>query len=327
MFENMIVIGENLNATRKLKADGPRVVPIPGKPGRTGLRYTDAAGETAYLDITKELQMEAVKNSGRLPHVGVAIWQEDDRYLVALAVEQEKLGADYLDLCVDEAATDAGKRRDYIRWLVKTIQEQVDLPLCIDSSDPDVVRAAFEVYDFENHGTPMINSANLEPRRLPLLDIVAECGCDIIVNASGAETLPPDKEGRVANLVKMMGLVDKKGITHDSIYLDPLVLPIGTDSRNGVYYLDAAKEMRERYPEAHITGGFSNVSFGLPNRRAINEAMTYLAKENGADCAFIDPSQVKSFRPGEKDFDLACDALLGKDEFCMEYISYTRSLK
>ncbi len=327
MFEKMIVIGENLNATRKLKTDGPRVVPIPGKPGRTGLRYTDAEGETAYLDVTQELEMEAVKNSGRFPHIGVAIWHEDERYIMALAVAQQKLGADYLDLCVDEAAIDAGKRWDYIQWLVKTVQERLNLPLCIDSSDPEVVRAAFEVYDFANRGTPMINSANLEPGRLPLLDIVAERGCDIIVNASGAETLPADAEGRAANLITMMDFVDKKGIPHDSVYLDPLVLPIGTDSRNGMYYLDTAKAMRERYPNVHITGGFSNVSFGLPNRRTINEAMTYLAKKNGADCAFIDPAQVKSFRPGEKDFDMARDALIGKDEYCMEYINYVRSLK
>ncbi|WP_439935756.1 dihydropteroate synthase, partial [Pelomicrobium sp. G1] len=120
-----------------------------------------------------------------------------------------------------------------------------------------------------------------------------------------------------------MDLMDKGGIPMEDRFLDPLVFPIGAGPSFGKHYLDAVKRLREMYPEVHIFGGHSNVSFGLPERKLLNFTFVALSILNGADAAMIDPvmNPPKEFN----DFMFAANALTGKDEYSTQYLRYIRS--
>jgi 5-methyltetrahydrofolate--homocysteine methyltransferase len=116
----------------------------------------------------------------------------------------------------------------------------------------------------------------------------------------------------------------------NDVYVDPLVYPIAVERSYGNHYLDAVRALREAYgDELHITGGLSNVSFGLPKRRLINDTFIHLALDAGIDSGIIDPIQTKLGGVFELDTEsepvrLASDMLLGRDDYCVEYIQAFR---
>ncbi|MCL5270961.1 MAG: dihydropteroate synthase [bacterium] len=324
MFQNMTVIGENLNATRKVKADGKMVVDLGG--GRKGYPYKALDGQDKFLDLTEALKSQTVQNSGMVGYIAAGIVARDEEFIAAIAGRQVARGADILDCCVDEISPWQKDRLEHMKWLVRTVQKHVKAPVSFDSSDPDCLRAGLEVYD-KAAGRPLLNSVNLEPNRLPILKIAQEAGACVLGNASGREALPTDVEERVGNLGQLMAMMDEHQIPMENRMLDPLVLPIGTNPEYGQFFLESCRILREKYgSEFHLTGGFSNVSFGLPNRKLLNNAMTYLAREAGCDTAFIDPAQIGDFRPEGEGFQKAVAALKGQDMYCIEYINYCRSM-
>jgi len=323
MFEGMIVLGENLNATRKVKVGGKLVVDLGG--GKWGYPYQSPSGEQEYLDLSAALETEQVKNTGMVGYISTGIVNHDEEFITAMAQRQVAAGADYLDCCVDEISPWKEERLKHMKWLIQAVQKHMRVPLSIDSSDPDTIAAGLEVYDW-SLGRPILNSVNLEEHRLPTLKIAQEAKAQLLGNASGRTTLPDSVEGRMKNLTELMALMDEYQIPMADRTFDPLLLPIGTNQEHGNHFLDTCRQMRAKFgPEFHMTGGLSNVGFGLPNRRLINEAMTYLAREAGCDVAFVDPLQIKSFRPEDEGFKLAVAALTGQDIYCIEYITYCRS--
>jgi 5-methyltetrahydrofolate--homocysteine methyltransferase len=175
----------------------------------------------------------------------------------------------------------------------------------------------------------MLNSASLE--RLEALDLAAGVGGPVVVTASGESGMPSNSAERVENAGRMIDLALERGIAADLIYVDPLVFPISVDGEFGEHCLAAIRELRERYgPEIHITGGMSNVSFGLPNRRLINDAFLVLAIEAGADSGIIDPvtsevDRVLSLDRTSRPFQLALDVLSGADRHCRAYMKAYRA--
>ena len=122
---------------------------------------------------------------------------------------------------------------------------------------------------------------------------------------------------RAAGLVKELGAI---GFAQAAIYLDPLVQPISTDSGKGVMVLDAVRSIRRQFPEVHITGGLSNISYGLPQRKIINRTFVSLMMEAGMDSAIIDPLDSAIMATIK-----TADMLLGSDNFCMNYLKGVRS--
>jgi 5-methyltetrahydrofolate--homocysteine methyltransferase len=236
---------------------------------------------------------------------------------------QEKHGAHIIDLCVDEMSVYPEERKEWIRWLVQTAQGITDSILAIDSSDPETIRAGLEAHD-SSKGRPAINSVNLEDGRQVLVEMARERNAILFANASGANGMPQNAEQRVENLEGCMKLMDNGGIPMDDRYLDPLVFPIGAGPDFGRHYLDAVRTIRERYPEVHIFGGHSNVSFGLPERKTLNFTFVALSIIAGCDALMIDPimNPSKEFN----DFRFAANALTGKDEYSVKYLKYTRGL-
>lgn len=318
--DGLVIIGENFNATRKIKITSPKVVQQDGK---VGIAYVDLDGNKQVLDVTASIPEDPNKRSGfNIPHIGIACRNKDMNYIRWAIKNQERHGAHIIDLCVDEMSVYPEERFEWMGWLVRTAQEITDSVLAIDSSDPATIRAGLEAHD-ASKGRPAINSVNLEAGRQVLVDMAKERNAVLFANASGQNGMPQDAEQRVLNLEGCMAMMDKGGIPMDDRYLDPLVFPIGAGPDFGRHYLDAVRTIRERYPEVHIFGGHSNVSFGLPERRMLNFTFVALSIVAGCDALMIDPIMNPSRE--FNDFMFAANALTGKDEYSVKYLKYTRA--
>ena len=138
-------------------------------------------------------------------------------------------------------------------------------------------------------------------------------------------------EQRVDNASHMIDLAFDKGIAPGDIHVDLLVFPISVDSQYGRHFLDAVRQIHDKYgPDIHITGGMSNVSFGLPARRLVNDVFVNLAIEAGADGGIIDPvarpiQGVVKLDKQSKGYQLARAMLMGEDMFCEAFITAFRA--
>lgn len=316
----LIVIGENINATRKLKPSSPRIL-LEGNVAR--IRYINGEGSEAFMDVSEVFPWdEDARKRTMVPHVSHAIKTKNIEYIGGLVAAQEKAGATIIDVCVDEIAVDPEERNDWMRWLLPEIQKMTDKTLAIDSSDPDTLLVGLKIYD-HSISRPAINSVNLEPGRDTMIPLAKEYNALLFANGSGREAMPVDDKERVENMKKLMGLMDDADIPMDDRYLDPLVFPLGAGPDYGNHYLDAVRALHEEYPDAHIFGGHSNVSFGLPKRIVVNHAFLVLCILAGCDTLMIDP--VVNLVPPLIEFKLAADALLAKDPYAMNYIKYCRA--
>ena len=117
-----------------------------------------------------------------------------------------------------------------------------------------------------------------------------------------------------------------KGIALEDIQVDLLVFPISVDSAFGLHYLDAVRQIRDKYgPAIHITGGMSNVSFGIPARRLVNDVFVNLAIEYGADAGILDPvtrniEKIVGLDQSAASYQLARQMLLGEDRSCKQFL-------
>ncbi len=142
----------------------------------------------------------------------------------------------------------------------------------------------------------------------------------LFATASGGESMPANAEERIANLQRSMARMDGCRIAMKDRCLDPLAFPIGAGSDFSKHYLDAVRMIREEFPTVHIFGGHSNTSFGLPQRRVNNSVFIILSFISRCDRLILDPvaNPPKDFTP----FTLAEEALMGRDEMSMNYISH-----
>ncbi len=316
----LIIIGENFNTSRKIRGSTPRLV---SEGGKHSLTYKNHNGSKGSLDITEGFPEDpAEQKKFPIPHITHALKNKDLEYIRWIVTSQEKAGAHFIDLCVDEITHYPEERLEWMRTAVKTVQSITDTPLALDSSDSDTIQAGLEVYD-RDKSRPAINSLNLEEPRLPLIQMAKDMDSYLFVNAGGASGMPADDKERTENMVMLMDMIDKVDIPMDDRYLDPLVFPIGANPAFGNHYLDSVSALREKYPEVHIFGGHSNASFGLPQRKVLNNAFISLSILAGCDALMIDP--VMNPTLGFLEFKLATDVLTAKDDFSMSYIHYWRS--
>ena len=127
-------------------------------------------------------------------------------------------------------------------------------------------------------------------QRIEALDLAVAHKARVVVTAAGESGMPDSDGPRVENASRMVDAALGKGMSAGDLYVDPLIFPISVDGAFGQHSLDAIRTIREKYgPEIHITGGMSNVSFGIPARKIINDVFLILAVEAGADSGIVDP--------------------------------------
>ena len=332
MTGGFIVIGENIHTTRIVRRPSPRIVESDTAGPR--IAFVDEHGEPRLLPIPDEEQRTQEFDEGRVKHVRSAVRlaragdQTGVDYLRRMAFEQIAAGAAFLDINVDEYSHRLPEQIETMQYLVGLLGAISSVPLSIDSSNSEIIEAGIAAAS-GHAAPPMLNSASLE--RIEALALAKDTGGPVIVTASGASGMPSNTEERVENATRMIDAALGQGIPLDLIYVDPLVFPISVDGDFGHHVLDAIRTIRANFgPEIHITGGMSNVSFGLPNRRLINDAFLALAIEAGADSGIVDPIQndvqgLLAIDRTSRPFQLAFAVLDGSDRHCREYMKAWRA--
>lgn len=331
---NYIIVGENIHCTRIRMTSGKFVET--DSTGRSCLLFKDA-GKADRLPLPEAFTSSDDWAAGKVRHVAAAIHQgmkgspeeraAGERYIQAMAKEQEAAGAWFLDLNVDEFSMDLGEKIAAIQWAAALIQASTTIPLSIDSSDSRILEAGLAACD-KAKGKALVNSISLE--RAAMIPIAAKAGARVIAGATGPERMPEGVQERVDNVRILMKRLAAEGFAPEDIFLDPLVMPVSVNTENPGILLEAIRLIRaEHGPKVHFAPGLSNVSFGLPKRPTINQVFAKLCLEAGCDGGIVDPAQINDKTLAGLDLStgvlaLARDLLLGKDEYGMNWISASR---
>lgn len=329
-----LAIGENIHTTRVVLRSGRHVV---AEGDDEWLAFVDVEGVERRLPVPAWHRETDEHLAGRLKHVAIAIrtamaggLDADTAvaYLRVLAQRQLDAGAAYLDLNVDELSPRLGEQKEAIRWLVGQVQGWTDVPVAVDSSHEEIIADGLAAA--RPGSRPMLNSASLERRSS--LDLGRRTGGPVVVTAAGASGMPSGVDDRVANASSMTDAALAAGYLPGDIFVDPLIFPISVDGAFGSHALDAIRDLRARFgPAIHLTGGMSNISFGIPGRRLLNDVFLRMAIEAGADSGIIDPVATDIGRVMALDVDadggpaLARDAILGTDVACRAFLRAYRN--
>lgn len=246
-------------------------------------------------------------------HIAQAIATRNVGFIQSEAKAQAEAGADYIDV---NAGTFVGEEAKHLAWVIEVVQEVTDLPLCIDSPDPQVIKTVLPLVK----STPMINSITLEPRRLKgILPLVVEHRTKVIGLCQAEDEVAESKEAKVRLAERLVEEVTRAGVPLEDLFIDPLVYPLATNSQSAVATLGATEEIMKRFPGVHTTCGLTNVSHGLPNRKLVNRTFLVAAIARGLDSAILDPTDKQLWGALK-----AAEMIMGKDEFCMGYIGAFR---
>ncbi len=228
----------------------------------------------------------------------------------SLALSQVEEGAAVLDVNVGAAGVN---EVEVLPLAVKAVMEVTDVPLCLDSPNVDALRAALQVYE----GKALINSVNGEEDKLArVLPLVKEFGAAVIGLTMDDKGIPATAAARVAVAKKIVARAEALGIPREDILIDCLALSVCSDTNAGLVTLEAIRGVREELG-VNMTLGASNVSFGLPDRETINSMFLAMALAAGVNAPIVNPSSARKTV-------VACDLLLGRDEFGMNYVRYCR---
>jgi len=196
------------------------------------------------------------------------------------------------------------------------VQGGTVVPVAVDSADPEAVRTGLAMAK----GRPVLNSISLEADRLEtLLPLAAEHDCMVIALLMGASGPPCGVDDRLDNAGQLIERITAAGKQAGDIIIDPCFFPVSADANCGRMVMDAIAAIRDAWPDVHVGGGVSNISFGLPNRRQVNLAALAQAIYHGMDVAIVDPCV-----EGVTATIHAAEAVAGRDEFCMNYVTAAR---
>jgi len=323
------IIGENIHTTRSIKLGGVRTKEIDSK---IVITYRKKGDEFSIMDIPKHFEDTQPYKQGQLKHFMIAIWHgmngnksQGIDYIKWEIERQTSNSASYLDINVDEYSYKIEDQIEAMRWLVDIVKEYAKIPVSIDSSNPEIIKAGLDQYD--NHMRPMVNSLSLE--RKDLVEAIVEFDAQVVVSAASESSMPEDSNERIENLKNLIDYSTSKGLLLKDLFIDPLIFPISVSSSYGTDALEAISKIKNEWPEVNITGGMSNVSFGLPKRRLVNDVFISLAIDAGANSGIINPVESKidrilSIDKNSEAFSITKDMLEGRDEFCVNYLSAFR---
>jgi len=252
------------------------------------------------------------KINGSIPSMGRAIAARDAAYIRDIARKQAESEVDFIDVC---ASVDTGEA-ETLAWLIGLVQEVCDTPLSVDSPSARACVEAMPLCKCPG----LINSVSGEGDKLEtVFPVIAGTDWQVMALLCDDNGIPHDIDGRIRVLERILDRAAAYGISHDRIFVDPLVEMLCASETGANTILGTIRLIRERYPELHIAGGISNISYQLPCRKLVNAAFAAAAVCAGMDAAVLDPLD-RDLRG----IVLAAEALRGADEYCIEYISAYR---
>ena len=231
------------------------------------------------------------------------------------AIAQVNAGAKVLDV---NAGIPGADEPALLTKVVEAVMEVVDVPLSIDTANPEALEAALNIYE----GKALVNSVNGEEKALnAVLPIVKEHNAAVIGLCMGDGGIPPTPEERLKIADKILNRAAQIGIPPNDVIIDPLVLTVGADHRAGLITMKTTELVAKEFG-VNITMGASNASFGLPERKALNIAYLTIAIYAGVTCPITNP-----LVPEITKAVLAADLILGRDEYSMRWIKDYRKRK
>lgn len=248
-----------------------------------------------------------------IPKVEKALRSRDSGWLSEQAGLIAAAGADYIDI---NAGTLLEKEFETLLFLAKTVQP-AGLPLVIDSPDPDVIAQLLEELHPVNS---ILNSITLESNRFDKMSRLAtEYNAGLIALLMDKDKMPEGVDQRLKIAAKIVADLRSAGIADDKIHLDPMVRPLAADDKAGKEALESIHRIKSDFPDIHVVVGLSNLSYGLPARKYLNQAFLIQGMALGLDSAIMNPL----------DQDLmslyhAAKSLAGNDEYCCDYLDYFR---
>ncbi|MFV0437446.1 MAG: dihydropteroate synthase [Desulfopila sp.] len=251
-----------------------------------------------------------------LKKVQAAVANKDADYIMNDVRLQTEAGATYIDV---NAGARIGHEEEDMRWLLEVVQKATDLPLCLDSPDPAILEMAYSLVGKK----PLINSISLEKERFePMMRYLEGKECRIIALCMDDNGMPKSADDIVGRATTLVEKLEKIGFKRDDIFIDPLIQPMSVDITNGQMAMTAIATIMRELKGVHTTGGLSNVSYGLPQRRIINRCFLAMMIAHGYDSAIMDPLDKDIMALMQ-----TADMLAGNDEFCMEYLTAVRADK
>jgi 5-methyltetrahydrofolate--homocysteine methyltransferase len=246
--------------------------------------------------------------------IAEAISAQNSIFIKKEAVDQKNAGANLIDVNAGVFVDDEVR---YLKWLIQTVQEVVDLPLCIDSPNPKAIAEALSIHK----GRAMINSITDEADRYQkLIPVIKEFKPQVVALCMTDGGMPKTSEERFQIASRLIEKLIREGVASQDIFIDPLVMPISTDKNYGKIVLDTIEKISASFPKVNTICGLSNVSFGLPSRKLINQLFLVAAMTKGLTAVILDPLDKRIM--GNL---FTTRALLGKDEYCGGYLKAYRA--
>ncbi|SHH71349.1 methyltetrahydrofolate cobalamin methyltransferase [Desulfosporosinus lacus] len=256
------------------------------------------------------------KINGTIPGVKKAIQERDEQFIRNLAVKQTEAGADYLDVC---ASTAPEVETETLVWLMNIVQDVVETPLCIDSPNPRVIEQVLNLAKRPG----LINSVSAEGDKCEVIfPLIKGTDWGVIALTCDNHGIPSDIQTRVDITKLLVEKAEKYDITPDRLHIDPLVLALSTDSQSLLTFLETMKTVKNLYPSIKVTSGLSNISFGMPLRKIVNQHFLTIALFSGMDSAIIDPCSRDMYTTL-----LTTEALMGRDRLCRQFSNAYRKNK
>nr|MCR5699017.1 dihydropteroate synthase [Treponemataceae bacterium] len=234
-------------------------------------------------------------------------------YIIQEGITQQEKGAHVLDVNVGLPEIDETKM---MKDVLFELQSVTDLPLQIDTSNPETMEAGLRLYN----GKPLVNSVNGKQEVMDaVFPLVKKYGGSVIALTLDEGGIPSSAEARIEIAEKIIAEAKKYGIEKKDLIFDPLAMAISSDDKAGVETLRAIKILHEKL---HVSTslGVSNVSFGLPSRDLITSTFFVMAMQNGLSCAIMNPNSDEM----KKAYFTYC-TLAGLDAQCVSYIEFAQS--
>ncbi len=282
-MENLVTMVSSKDKTVKISRDLPTVI--------IGERI-NPTGRKAVLAALKEGNFDIVRQD---------------------AVNQVAAGAAILDV---NAGVPGADETALLQKVMQEVMSVTDVPLCIDTADPEALAAALAVYG----GKALINSVNGEERSLDaVLPLAKEHGAAVICLCMDDDGIPETAVDRLRVAGKIIERAGKLGIGPENLAIDPLALTMGADSNAGRIALETIQLVVKEFG-VNVTMGASNISFGMPDRKYINATFIAMAIHAGLTCPITNPLVMEVNTAV-----LAADLSMGRDEYGMNWIKAYRN--
>lgn len=256
------------------------------------------------------------KINGTIPSVKAAIEQRNEEFIRNLAIKQVEAGADYLDVC---AGTAPAVEFETLKWLMDIVQDTVDKPICIDSPNARIIEKAFQLAKRPG----LINSVSGEGDKCDIIyPMIKGTEWQVIALTCDDRGIPADVQTRVEIAKLLVNKAEAFDIGPERIHIDPLVLALSAENQSLINFVETLKTVKSLFPSIKVTSGLSNISFGMPLRKIVNQHFLTIVLYEGMDSAIMDPSNRDMIATI-----LATEALLGRDRLCRNFSNAYRKNK